>query len=66
MRALALSVCVAFALCCAGRGAESLLPPALAREYTLRRWTLDDGLPDSLVCGVAPGRDGYCLSNASL
>jgi len=27
--------------------------------YAARRWTLDDGLPDSLVCGVAPGADGY-------
>lgn len=59
MRARTLCVCVALALCCAGRGAEGLLPPSLAPEYTLRRWTLDDGLPDSLVCGVAPGLDGY-------
>ena len=38
---------------------ESLLPPDFAGEYTVRKWTLDDGLPDSLVCGVVPGRDGY-------
>ncbi|MDD4102136.1 MAG: ATP-binding protein [Kiritimatiellae bacterium] len=40
-------------------GAEnSPLPPALADRYTVRRWTLDDGLPDSQICGVAPGNDG--------
>jgi len=34
-------------------------PPDLAAAYTARRWTLDDGLPDSQVCGVVPGQDGY-------
>ena len=34
-------------------------PPDPAAAYTVRRWTLDDGLPDSQVCGVVPGRDGY-------
>lgn len=34
-------------------------PPDLAAAYTARRWTLDDGLPDSQVCGVVPGHDGY-------
>jgi len=52
-------VCVVAVLSGAGWGAESLLPPDLASAYTVRRWTLDDCLPDSLVCGVAAGRDGY-------
>lgn len=34
-------------------------PPSLADAYTVRKWTLDDGLPDSQVCGVVPGQDGY-------
>jgi len=33
--------------------------PDLDAAYTVRRWTLDDGLPDSQVCGVIPGHDGY-------
>jgi signal transduction histidine kinase/ligand-binding sensor domain-containing protein len=34
-------------------------PTDPAAAYTVRRWTLDDGLPDSQVCGVVPGQDGY-------
>jgi signal transduction histidine kinase len=30
-----------------------------ADDYTVRKWTLDDGLPDSQVCGVVAGQDGY-------
>lgn len=54
-----LCACLVAVLAVAARGMESLLPPDLARAYTVRKWTLDDGLPDSLVCGVVPGRDGY-------
>lgn len=43
----------------AAMGGETLLPPDMVGAYAARRWTLDDGLPDSLVCGVASGRDGY-------
>lgn len=39
-------------------GAESVLPPGLARTCSVRRWMIDDGLPDSQVCGVVPGTDG--------
>ncbi len=28
-------------------------------DYTVRCWTLDDGLPDSRLCGVAQSADGY-------
>jgi len=34
-------------------------PHDLSAAYTVCRWTLDDGLPDSQVCGVVPGQDGY-------
>ena len=40
-------------------GETTLLPSDLVGAYTARRWTLDDGLPDSTVCGVAAGCDGY-------
>lgn len=40
-------------------GGQSLLPPGLADSFTMRRWSLDEGLPDSLVCGVVPGVNGY-------
>lgn len=39
--------------------ASALLPPTLAQSYTVQEWTLDDGLPDSQVCGVVQGQDGY-------
>ena len=39
--------------------AISAPPSDPAATYTARRWTLDDGLPDSQVCGVVPGQDGY-------
>lgn len=54
-----LGVCLTSLLTGTLQGAENLLSPELTREYTVRRWTLDDGLPDSQVCGVAAGRDGY-------
>ncbi|MDD4102783.1 MAG: two-component regulator propeller domain-containing protein [Kiritimatiellae bacterium] len=38
---------------------SELLPPDLAGDYTVRQWTLDNGLPDSQVCGVVQGADGY-------
>ena len=38
---------------------ERILPPDLAPEYTVKRWTLDDGLPEGQVCGVVAGKDGY-------
>ena len=38
---------------------ERILPPEMASLYTVRKWTLDDGLPDSRVCGVVAGLDGY-------
>jgi signal transduction histidine kinase/ligand-binding sensor domain-containing protein len=56
-RARFVALTVSFAA--TARGLESLLPPDLERAYTVRKWTLDDGLPDSQVCGVVPGRDGY-------
>lgn len=58
-----LSICLAcvWAVITAGgaAAAPSLLPPALAQAYTVQEWTLDDGLPDSQVCGVVQGQDGY-------
>lgn len=38
---------------------EKVLPSELAALYTVRKWTLDEGLPDGRVCGVAAGVDGY-------
>jgi signal transduction histidine kinase/ligand-binding sensor domain-containing protein len=55
----AAAACLVAALPAAGPGAESPLPPDFGDAFTVRRWTLDDGLPDSSVCGVAAGRDGY-------
>lgn len=50
-------------LCCIGLlllpVAARPAPSAAASAYTVRKWTLDDGLPDSHVCGVVSGRDGY-------
>jgi hypothetical protein len=37
----------------------ALLAPAFADSYTSTSWGLDDGLPDSQVCGVIQGQDGY-------
>ncbi|HQL50858.1 MAG TPA: two-component regulator propeller domain-containing protein [Kiritimatiellia bacterium] len=51
---------VATALVACGAMAEpSLLAPVLAGSYTSTSWGLDDGLPDSQVCGVIQGQDGY-------
>ena len=50
----------AAALAACGAMAEpSLLAPAFANSYTSTSWGLDDGLPDSQVCGVIQGQDGY-------
>lgn len=56
---LILCFCLVVAWVSFARGAANLLPQGPARGYTVRRWTLDDGLPDSQVCGVVSGRDGY-------
>ena len=56
---LACGVCLALALTTSVRGVENLPSSGLANGYTVRRWTLDDGLPDSQTCGVVCGRDGY-------
>ena len=36
---------------------ERILPAELASQYTVRKWVLDDGLPDGRVCGVTSGAD---------
>lgn len=56
---LLLGVCLAATGAPSVRGAANPLPQGLARNFTVRRWTLDDGLPDSQICGVVSGRDGY-------
>jgi len=58
-RAAAFCAALFFLAASAESGEETLLPSDTVGAYAVRRWTLDDGLPDSLVCGVASGRDGY-------
>ena len=38
---------------------ERLLPLGLSSQFTVQKWTLDDGLPEGQVCGVVSGADGY-------
>lgn len=40
-------------------GADPVQTSRSAGSYTVRRWTTDDGLPDSQICGVVSGREGY-------
>ena len=58
-RAAVFCAALFFLAASAESGEETLLPSDTVGVYAARRWTLDDGLPDSLVCGVASGRDGY-------
>ena len=34
-------------------------PVDLGADYAIERWTIDDGLPQSSVTGIAQSQDGY-------
>ena len=54
-----LSVCLALLPAGTLQGKENLLSPDLSRAYTVRRWTLDDGLPVANASGFGTTKDWF-------
>ena len=52
-----MAISLACLTCPASRAAEE--PPVAAGDYLLRRWDVDDGLPDDAVSAITQTHDGY-------